>query len=183
MAVHDLGDLAVEMTRKEYARYRAVSVAAVDNAVYTGRITLLPGGLIDPQVADREWAENTGPQRGIPKPRGSESEGNGSQGIGGQGASLTQLRAQHEQLKLEMTQAELDEKRGNMVPKDVVARTLEEEGQRVRDAVLQVPVQLGAALAACGNPQECIRLQVEALRAALVACAVRCGGDEVAHGA
>ena len=179
MAVHDLGDMSVEFTRAEYARYRGLSQAAVDKAVATGRISLLPGGLIDPQVADREWAENTGSQRGVRRPAGAESEGNGSPAVGGLGATLNAVKIEHEQLKIEKTRAELEEARGNMVRKADTERWLEEEGQRARDAVLQVPVQVAAALAACGDPQGCRKLVHDALRVALQGCA---NGGEVADG-
>ena len=173
-AAHDLDPaLSVEMTRAEYALYRGCSRAAVDNAVYTGRITVKPGGLVDPQVADREWAENTGPKRGMPKPRGSVEGENGGPEVGGERATLTKLRAQELQLRLELTQADLDERRGNTVPKEEAERALEEEGQRVRDAVFQVAVQCAAAWAASGDPRECQAIAREALRSALAQCAIR----------
>jgi hypothetical protein len=59
------------LTYSAYAKRRGVSVEAVSKAVETGRISTVPGKskigrLIDPAVADREWAENTDPmmQRG-----------------------------------------------------------------------------------------------------------------------
>ena len=53
------------VTQAEYARRIGVSRNAVWAAVRTGRIALFEG-LIDPERADREWAENTDPS----KPRG-----------------------------------------------------------------------------------------------------------------
>jgi hypothetical protein len=162
------------VTRNVYARMRGVSFAAVDKAIHEGRMSLLPGGLVDPEVADREWDEKTGPERGRRQSNGSVGGANG-------GSSTTHklydLKALHEQLKLELTQAELDEKRGNLVDKGVAAAALEEEGRRLRDAVLQVPVQVAAALAACGDPQGCRLLVHGALREALKDCA---GGDKEA---
>ena len=53
------------VTQSEYARRIGVTRQAVYAAVVSQRITLV-GGLIDPERADREWAENTDPS----KPRG-----------------------------------------------------------------------------------------------------------------
>lgn len=54
------------MSRRAYAAHRGVSHTAVGKAVATGRISTLPDGSIDPDVADREWNANTDPtqQRG-----------------------------------------------------------------------------------------------------------------------
>lgn len=54
------------MSRRAYAAHRGVSHTAVGKAVATGRISTLPDGTIDAEVADREWDANTDPtqQRG-----------------------------------------------------------------------------------------------------------------------
>lgn len=48
------------LSRREYAKHRGVAVSAVQKAIETGRITLTDGK-IDPDKADKEWAENTNP--------------------------------------------------------------------------------------------------------------------------
>lgn len=148
----------------DYARSRGISVNALKRAMLEGRVSQAPGGMIDPRVADREWAENTGPKRGHRPPNGAlDTPAAGGSGL----ATLTGIRTQHEQLKLELTRTELEEKKGNLVPKEVMAQALEVEGRRLRDSVFQVPVQVAAALAACQDPQGCKLLVHEALRAAL----------------
>lgn len=54
------------LSRRAYAAHRGVSHTAVGKAIAVGRITTLPDGTIDPEVADREWDANTDPtqQRG-----------------------------------------------------------------------------------------------------------------------
>lgn len=49
---------------RQYAKHRGVSAEAVSKAVRSGRISTIPGPkpgqrLIDPDIADREWAANT----------------------------------------------------------------------------------------------------------------------------
>lgn len=50
---------ATEMTQAAYARHRGVSGVAVNKAVREKRISLLPNGKIDAQVADVQWARNS----------------------------------------------------------------------------------------------------------------------------
>lgn len=147
---------------------------------------LTPEGMVDPARADEEWAANSVGKGGHRQGRaaleaainsplpvvGGLVEGNGHLGV----ASLTSLRAQHEQLRLELTATELEERRGNLVARGEVERTLREEGRRVRDAVLKVPNQVAAQLAACGDPQGCRLMMHEALRRAFRECAK--GGED-----
>ena len=44
---------------RAYAKHKGVSDAAVRKAIDNGRITTLPNGQIDPEIADREWDDNT----------------------------------------------------------------------------------------------------------------------------
>jgi len=53
----------VGLSRRAYALLRGVSHVAVGKAIASGRITTLPDGTIDPDMADREWDANTDPTR------------------------------------------------------------------------------------------------------------------------
>jgi hypothetical protein len=44
---------------RAYARMRGCSLTAVQKAIASKRITTLPDGTIDPERANREWAQNT----------------------------------------------------------------------------------------------------------------------------
>ncbi len=44
---------------REYARHRSTGHSTVQKAIDSGRISTLPNGKIDSDVADREWRENT----------------------------------------------------------------------------------------------------------------------------
>jgi len=59
------------MSQRQYASHRGVSHTAVGKAVKTGRISVLPDGSINPEVADAEWYAQTDPS----KQRGPESIG------------------------------------------------------------------------------------------------------------
>ena len=149
------------VTRTQYARMRGVPFITVQKAALDGRISLTEGGLVDVEAADREWKENSSPPRG-------QGQKNGTPGMGESNPlTFARARAEHEQLKLELTRAELEAKRGNLVPRELVERVLFDKGHEVRDAVLQVPVRLAASVAASGDPQECLDIMREALREAL----------------
>lgn len=60
------------LSRREYAAHRGVAVSAVQKAIETGRITLTDGK-IDPEKADKEWAENTNPVYNSPRTDDSSS--------------------------------------------------------------------------------------------------------------
>lgn len=159
------------VTRSAYARMRGVPFSSVRDAILAGRITC-EGNRIDPEVADREWAENTDTtkpsntvnRRGRPPKRPAP----GTPGGGSSGAvTFNSVRTQHEQLRLELARIDLETKRGNLLPTPEVKAAALAEGIRLRDAILRVPVQLAAALAAATDPRECQKMLEAELRAAL----------------
>jgi len=54
---------AIELTVKEYAQHREVSVTAVRKALKTGRITLNQNKKLNQKLADAEWFKNTDPAK------------------------------------------------------------------------------------------------------------------------
>ena len=46
-----------KLSIRAYANHRGVTEAAVRRAIEYERITVSPDGLIDPEVADKEWDE------------------------------------------------------------------------------------------------------------------------------
>jgi len=155
------------MTRREYARHRGVEFYAVRLAIQQGRIGLVHGK-IDPEEADRDWAANTmeekGGDAGLARHAVGDAEATGTLSP----PTFNSVRTRHEQLRLELTQAELEERRGNLLRRDEVERATFARFRRVRDAVLRVPVQLAAAVAANTDPAECRRVMNDALRDALL---------------
>lgn len=53
------GSAAGGLSYRKYAEHRGCSEGAVRKAVNTGRISVLAKGVIDPAIADVEWAKNT----------------------------------------------------------------------------------------------------------------------------
>jgi hypothetical protein len=51
---------------RAYAKHRGVYESAVRKAISAGRITLMPDGQIDPEVADKEWDNNTAVKKNDP---------------------------------------------------------------------------------------------------------------------
>jgi hypothetical protein len=54
---------AFELSIKEYAEHREVSVVAVRKAIKTGRITVNQNKKLDRKLADSQWLENTNPAK------------------------------------------------------------------------------------------------------------------------
>jgi hypothetical protein len=48
---------------RRYAKHRGVSEGAVRKAIRSGRIAIGEDGLIDPNIADRQWSANTDPAK------------------------------------------------------------------------------------------------------------------------
>lgn len=174
------------VTPSAYARSRGLSRATVLRAIEGGRITVLEGGLLDPVEADREWAANTDPQKGGGGSRAKrQGTSIGARRRGGPapvkapvGPTFNSVRTKHEQLRLELAQMDADERRGILVRADEVARQAFESAQRVKEAVLRVPAQLAAQMAATGDVGECRRLMAECLRAALRGAMDSADGEE-----
>ena len=155
------------VTRTTYARMRGLSYLAVRDACEQGRITLFPGNLIDPEQADRDWAANTDATRGTTVAAAMEKRGNGQANGSPVAPTFNAVRTQHEQLRLELAKADLEERRGDTVRKKDVEEAQREAAERVKQAVLQVSQQCAAAWAAASTPAECRRIADVALRAAL----------------
>jgi hypothetical protein len=51
--------MTIGMGIREYARHRGCTPKAVRKAIDSGRISTLDDGTIDPEIADREWEDNT----------------------------------------------------------------------------------------------------------------------------
>ena len=47
------------MSQRAYAQHRGVAHKAVQKAIESGRISTMPDGKIDSDMADQEWARNT----------------------------------------------------------------------------------------------------------------------------
>lgn len=124
---------------REYARHRGVAQSSVQQSIREGRIRLavIQRGrrrLIDPEVADREWAENTGSKRG-------EEDGDSD-------GTYAQARARRELANAELAELKLKEAKGALINRDHVRRREFSIARLVRDSMFAVPDRLAAELAA-----------------------------------
>src|SRR5690348_13145257 len=64
------------MSQRTFARHRGVAISTVQTAIQTGRISTMPDGQIDSEVADEEWACNTRQQVAPPGARRTQQDDN-----------------------------------------------------------------------------------------------------------
>ncbi len=132
------------LSMRAYARHRSVTLAAVQKAVESGRISIQPDGGIDPELADCQWEENT---RSIPSciVKGAQVREDGSSG----GASrYAAARAEREHYAALLARAEYEERIGNLVSKDEVETTTFQMFRQFRDRMLLLPDRISAVIAA-----------------------------------
>ncbi|MBI4208551.1 MAG: hypothetical protein HY538_02445 [Deltaproteobacteria bacterium] len=132
------------MSRTAYARHRGVRLRAVQKAIESGRISTVTdskGNLrMDPEVADREWEENTDPALQREPPIEGESL-----------QSYRQAKAMREKYEAKLAKLEYEIKCGKYVAVDQVRTEAFEVGRKVREALLNLPKRLSEELAAEGD--------------------------------
>lgn len=117
---------------RAYAKHRGVSDAAVRRAIDDKRITLLPDGQIDPEIADKEWDENTD-KRFQPKPAASPVPEPST------GISLQKSRANKELFEALLKKLEYEEKSGKLVEIAKVELEAFAAARVARDRLLLIP--------------------------------------------
>ena len=184
------------MSIRDYAAHRRArglpggSKAAVQKAILAGRISRTGSLKIDPEVADREWAENSnpaqlrpgslvpasghdpapppatksrGPARGGHPPRSPEDEGHADSDA----QSFARSRAIREDYNARIARLEYEEAAGNLVARGAVGREQFRLARDTRNNVLAVPSRVDALLAATSDPAEVRRILTEDLIRAL----------------
>ena len=110
------------LSRREYAKHRGVDDKAVRNAIATGRITTIHD-MIDPEVADKQWDENT---RHEFAPRTHTNDDRAS--------SIAQSnRQKKETLEIMLKKLEYEEKSGKLIPRAEVERDVFNASRAARD--------------------------------------------------
>lgn len=146
----------------EYAIHRGVSKPAVSKAIKLGRITLLPDGTIDPDLADKQWAGsvsrvNTPKQADKPKKdRVAEvvvvdsdvtPDAIAELAIP-DGLPLTEIKAIHETIKARHSYLNLVKERGELTDVALVNKQLFTIGRDIRDGWLNWVNQVSGDMAA-----------------------------------
>ncbi len=147
------------LSQRAYAAHRGVTHKAVQKAITTGRIDVLPDGRIDSDVADQQWASNT---REFAPPPGQEDDGSSF------GASqYTKARAVREHYQARLAKLEYEEKVGSLVSKDEVQIATYNMTRQFRDAMLNIPDRIAAMLAAESDAAKCYEILATEIRKAL----------------
>jgi len=140
-----------------YGKHRGVSHVAVKKAIDTGRITLGADGLIDPDRADQEWAQNTIQPKRTPKRPVPLSAMKAAQdaiaeqtpaGMPGKGMTLLHAKTANEVVKAQMGKVRLARMKGDLVDRSQAIAHVFAMARAERDALLNWPAQIAAEFAA-----------------------------------
>lgn len=128
----------LELSIKEYAEHREVSVVAVRKAIKTGRITLNQNKKLNPKSADAEWFKNTNPAK-----QRSATEGNESNN---EEISYHRSRAIREDYNAKLTKLQFERESGKLIPIEEVKTSAFNAARRVRDRLLNMPEHIAPQL-------------------------------------
>ena len=137
------------MSQAGYAKHRGQARSAVQKAIASGRISTLPDGRIDSDVADREWAENTKARppaaaRRQPTARRQPEEEQDAFGA----VQYSKARAVREHYQARIAKIEYEERVGSLVSRDEVKVAQFNLDRQRRDAMLNIADRLCASIAA-----------------------------------
>jgi hypothetical protein len=167
------------VSQREYARRRGVAHTSVRKAIAAGRISTSDGtsrGKINPELADREWSENTDrskPRNSIAgSPKGRRRPGEPSEpmeldgGNGGNGTGKTKpaasgyaiARAAREAAQAQLARLTLDERLGNLVDAAGVKLAAFNAARHARDQLLAIPARVAPLLVGVSDRGEIQRI-------------------------
>ena len=150
------------LSQRAYARHRGVMVSAVQKAIDSGRISTLPDGQIDSDLADKEWARNTRQQV---KPHRRRQEGDDIDAFGAN--QYTKARAVREHYQARLAKIEYEERVAKLVPKDEVQVAAFNKFRQFRDHILNIPDRVAAMVAAETEAAKCYEVLATEIRRAL----------------
>jgi hypothetical protein len=145
------------VSQRQYAKHRGVSHVAVQKAVREGRIRADAQGKVDPEQADRDWAQNTSPAKG-----GNVVE------LGPTGGAYAQSRAVRELYLAKLAKIEFEERTAKLVSRDEVTVTAFTKARTVRDSLLNIPDRVAALIAAETDPSTVHQILSDEIRKALI---------------
>ncbi|MCX6632305.1 MAG: hypothetical protein NTW28_32240 [Candidatus Solibacter sp.] len=131
------------MSQRAYARHRGQALSAVQKAIASGRISTLPDGRIDSDVADGEWAENTKARPPAAARRQPEEDQDAFGAV-----QYSKARAVREHYQARIAKIEYEERIGSLVSRDEVKVAQFNIDRQRRDAMLNIADRLCASIAA-----------------------------------
>ena len=150
------------MGQRAYAQHRGMSLPAVQKAIASGRISTLPNGTIDSEVADEEWKRNTRTRATMAAEREANEEGDA---FGA--AQYSKARAIREHYQARLAKLEYEQKVGSLVSRDEVKIAAFNTLRQFRDAILNIPDRLAAMLAAETDAAKCYEILATEIRKSL----------------
>ena len=125
-----------KLSIRAYAKHRGVSDTAVRRAIEDERISVTPDGLIDPEIADKQWEENT---RSEYLPHGHASAERTS--------PISQSnRQKKEALEIMLKKLEYDEKSGKLISRVEVELDVFNAARAARDKWLGTPHKIASQI-------------------------------------
>lgn len=124
----------MELSIKDYALHRSTSITAVRKAIKSGRITLNKNNKLDPNVADRQWLDNTNPA----KQRKEVNEVT-SKAAASHAPNYHQSRAIKEAYNARLTKLQFEKESKKLISVDEVKISAFNAGRMVRDRILNIP--------------------------------------------
>ena len=154
---------AIGVTVNAYAVSRGVGRKSIVGLIARGVIPALPSGRVDPEAADRAWADNGGAQGGHAATREERAAGPVAKGS----TTYAEARRYREIARAALTRLDLEERQGRLLPVERVIAEQSRALRTVRDRVLALPDRIAAGLAATADLGETRRILEAALRGAL----------------
>ena len=119
---------------RAYAKHRGGYESAVRKAITSGRITLMPDGQIDPEVADREWENNTAVKKNDPISENAS------------GVTYQKSRANKELFEALLKKLEYEERSGKLVDISKMEVDAFTAARVARDKLLAIPDRVAPIL-------------------------------------
>ena len=128
------------MSQRAYAAHRRElglpghTHEAVRKAIACGRIVPGPDGKIDPEIADKQWAERTRPRLAMEKPNGSAP-------------SYAAARAEREWFEAKLAELDYKQRVGDLMDASEMEDAAFKAGRLARDRMLTIPDRVADVLA------------------------------------
>lgn len=144
---------------REYARQRGVAHTTVIKAARRGRIPLTRGK-IDPDAADKAWADNTDEAQRRPPTRSTNGQHVAADGaaMSPDGLNYAKSRAVRETYLARLAALEYDVKKGKLVNAEEVSARIFAAARAARDILLGMPDRLAPRLAGEASQHKIHRL-------------------------
>lgn len=132
------------LSQRKYAEHRGVTLRAVQKAIQMGRIALSSNKKLDVEACDIAWELATDPR----KQRDSgERKKVVPRRVRKNAEKFAEARASSEDYKAKFARLKFEQQLGKLVDAEVVRKRAFEQGRALREAILNLPNQIGVELA------------------------------------